>query len=73
MNGKLIGLAVSGNKVSDVQAAIENAEKAGVEAVWMTTGGARLDSVTTFAAAASWTQSIKFGTSIVPTFRATHW
>jgi len=68
MNGKLIGLAVSGSKVSDVQAAIENAEKAGVEAVWMTTGGARLDSVTTFAAAAVRTQSIKFGTSIVPTF-----
>ena len=68
MNGKLIGLAVGGNKVSDVQAAIENAEKAGVDAVWMTTGGARLDSVTTFAAAAGRTQSIKFGTSIVPTF-----
>ena len=34
----------------------------------MTTGGARLDSITTFAAAAGRTHSIKFGTSIVPTF-----
>ncbi len=68
MDGKLIGLAVGGNKVSDVQAAIEQAEKVGIQAAWMTTGGARLDSITTFAAAAGRTQRIKFGTSIVPTF-----
>lgn len=68
MNGKLIGLAVGGNKVADIQAAIEQAEKVGIQAAWMTTGGARLDSITTFAAAAARTQSIKFGTSIVPTF-----
>ena len=68
MDGKLIGLAVGGNKVADVQAAIEQAEKVGIQAAWMTTGGARLDSITTFAAAAGRTHSIKFGTSIVPTF-----
>jgi len=68
MDGKLIGLSVGGNKVADVQAAIEQAEKVGIQAAWMTTGGARLDSITTFAAAAGRTHSIKFGTSIVPTF-----
>ena len=68
MNGKLIGLAVGGNKVADIQAAIEQAEKVGIQAAWMTTGGARLDSITTFAAVPARTQSIKFGTSIVPTF-----
>ena len=52
MGENIIGLAVGGNKVVDVQAAIEQAEKAGVQAAWMTTGGARLDSITTFAAAA---------------------
>ena len=68
MDGKLIGVAVGGNKVADIQADIERAEKVGIQAAWMTTGGARLDSITTFAAAAGRTQSIKFGTSIVPTF-----
>ncbi|PKB66664.1 MAG: hypothetical protein BZY81_06625 [SAR202 cluster bacterium Io17-Chloro-G4] len=68
MDGKLIGLAVGGNKVADIQTAIEQAEKGGIQAAWMTTGGARLDSITTFAAAAGRTQSIKFGTSIVPTY-----
>ena len=68
MDGKLIGVAVAGSKISDIQTAIEDAEKAGVQAAWMTTGGARVDSITAFAAAASRTQRIRFGTSIVPTF-----
>ena len=42
MGENIIGLAVGGNKVVDVQAAIVQAEKAGVQAAWMTTGGARL-------------------------------
>ena len=63
-----IGVAVGGNKVQDIQATIQRAEELGVDAVWMTTGGARLDSITVFAAAATSTQRIKFGTSIVPTF-----
>ena len=68
MDGKLIGIAVGGSKVLEVQAAIEQAEKQGVQAAWMTTGGARLDSITTFAAAAGRTGSIKLGTSVVPTY-----
>lgn len=63
-----IGVAVGGNKVQDIQTTIQRTEQLGVDAVWMTTGGARLDSITVFAAAAGSTQRIKFGTSIVPTF-----
>ena len=63
-----IGVAVTGSTVQELQAAIEQAEQLGVHGVWMTTGGARLDSLTVFAAAAGNTQRIKFGTSIVPTF-----
>ena len=68
MDGKLIGVAVGASKVSEILSAIEDAEKAGVQAAWMTTGGARVDSITAFAAAAGRTERIKFGTSIVPTF-----
>ena len=60
-----IGFAVGGNKVQDIQVTIQRAEELGVDAAWMTTGGARLDSLTVFAAAAGSTQKIKFGTSIV--------
>ena len=68
MDGKTIGIAVGGGKVSDVLAAIKQAEQAGIQAVWATTGGARLDSITVFAASAGATTDIKFGTSIVPIF-----
>ena len=68
MEGKTIGLAIGGSKVADVQAAVRQAEQAGIDAVWMTTGGARLDSLTLFAAAAGGTTNIKFGTSIVPIY-----
>ena len=68
MNQRLIGVAVGGNKIDNVLAAIERAEELGIHAAWMTTGGARLDSITTFAVAAARTQQIKLGTSIVPIF-----
>ena len=63
-----IGLAVGGPTAQGVLADIERAEQKGIDAVWMTTGGARLDSMTVFAAAALRTERIKFGTSIVPTY-----
>ena len=68
MDGKTIGLAIGGGTVTDVQAAVNRAERLGIQAVWMTTGGARMDSITLFAAAAGGTSSIKFGTSIVPIY-----
>ena len=75
MDDKLIGIHLGGNygtergsKVKEIQTRIERAEELGIQAVWLTTGGAQLDSITTFAAVAQQTQSIKFGTSIVPTY-----
>ena len=74
MDEKLIGIAVRGSAgppnpdAKEVLTEIEQAERLGIQAAWMTTSGARLDSITTFAAAAGQTQSIKFGTSVVPTY-----
>src|SRR6266511_4064229 len=68
MRDKLIGVVVSGRTAKDVLGQIQQSEQAGITAVWMTTGGARLDSLTIFAAATGRTQHIKLGTAIVPTF-----
>ena len=68
MGDQLIGLHIKGTNVKEVQGDIERAEQLGIQAAWLTTGGAQLDSITTFAAAAGQTQKIKFGTSIVPTY-----
>ena len=68
MPHRLLGVAVRGDKTHEILALIEQAEHLGLHAVWMTTGGARLDSITIFAAAALRTQHLKLGTSIVPTF-----
>jgi alkanesulfonate monooxygenase SsuD/methylene tetrahydromethanopterin reductase-like flavin-dependent oxidoreductase (luciferase family) len=68
MSDKLIGVAVSGRTATDILGEIEQCEQAGIPAVWMTTGGARPDSLTVFAAAAGRTQQLKLGTAIVPTF-----
>jgi F420-dependent oxidoreductase-like protein len=68
MGDKLIGIHVRGTKVKEIQAAIEQAEEVGIHAAWMTTAGAQLDSITTFAAVAAQTRKIKLGTSIVPTY-----
>ena len=68
MPSRLLGVAIRGDKAPEVLTRIEQAEQLGLHAAWMTTGGARLDSMTIFAAAALRTQYIKLGTSIVPTF-----
>jgi F420-dependent oxidoreductase-like protein len=68
MSQKLIGVAVRGDDARELLDTIEQAERLGIHAAWMTTGGARLDSITVFAAAAQRTERIKLGTSIVPTF-----
>jgi alkanesulfonate monooxygenase SsuD/methylene tetrahydromethanopterin reductase-like flavin-dependent oxidoreductase (luciferase family) len=68
MPDKRIGVVVSGRTAADVLEQIEQHEQAGIPTVWMTTGGARPDSLTVFAAAAGRTRHIAFGTSIVPTF-----
>src|SRR5205823_1713568 len=68
MPSRLLGVAIRGDKAPEVLTRIEQAEQLGLHAAWMTTGGARLDSITLFAAAAVRTQRIQLGTSIVPTF-----
>ena len=68
MSPKRIGVAVSAADATSVMSNIENAEQAGLHATWLTTGGAGLDGLTLFAAAAARTKSVMFGTSIVPTF-----
>jgi F420-dependent oxidoreductase-like protein len=68
MADQRIGVAVSGRTAPDMLEQIDQYEQAGIPAVWMTTGGARPDSLTVFAAAAGRTQQIKLGTAIVPTF-----
>ena len=39
MDGRVIGLAVGGTKVNEVQQSIYKAEEYGIQAAWMTTGG----------------------------------
>ena len=68
MTDKLVGIAVGGPTIREIQAMILRAEELGIPAAWMTTGGARPDSITVFAATAALTQNIKLGTSIVPTY-----
>jgi F420-dependent oxidoreductase-like protein len=68
MSEKRVGIAVGGSKIAEIQSMILQAEELGIQAAWMTTGGARPDSMTCFAATAAATNSIKLGTSIVPTF-----
>jgi F420-dependent oxidoreductase-like protein len=68
MSEQRIGVAVRGDRANDILNMIARAEELGIQAAWMTTGGARLDSITIFAAAALRTQRIQLGTSIVPTF-----
>ena len=65
---KRIGLAISAPTPSEAVAQIERAEELGVDAAWLTTGGARPDGLTIFAAAAVKTSRILLGTSIVPTW-----
>lgn len=68
MSKKRIGVAISGSDSSAVLAGIDRAEDMGIHAAWLTTGGARLDSLTLFASAALRTSRIMLGTAIVPTF-----
>ena len=68
MDRKPIGIAIDGTRVAEIQTAIERAEQLGIQAAWLPTGGAQLDNITSFAAAAARTRSIKLGTSIVPIY-----
>lgn len=68
MSNAVIGVAVHEQRPTDTLAVIRRADELGVAAAWLTTGGIGPDGLTIFAVAASQTQQIKLGTSIVPTF-----
>ena len=68
MAEKRIGVAAMGGDVPTVVARIQDLEARGIEAAWLTSGGAGPDALTTFAAAAATTERILLGTSIIPTY-----
>ena len=68
INQKRVGLAISARDSVETVAMIQRAEELGVSAAWLTTGGARLDGLTLFAAASVRTKDILLGTSIIPTW-----
>ena len=63
-----IGLVVSGADTKAAVAAIVTAEAAGVQQIWMTQSTPAPDTLTTFAAAAVQTSTVRMGTAIVPTY-----
>ncbi|MBI4493860.1 MAG: LLM class flavin-dependent oxidoreductase [Chloroflexi bacterium] len=63
-----IGVQVVEETVPATIDAIVRAEALGIDAVWLTLGGVRPDSVAIFAAAAVRTSRVQLGTSIVPTY-----
>lgn len=68
MAEKRIGVAAMGGDSRAVVARIQRLEELGIEAAWLTSGGAGPDALTTFAAAAAVTDRILMGTSIIPTY-----
>ena len=63
-----LGVAAMGGNAMEVVSRIQNLEHRGIPAAWLTTGGAGLDGLTLFAAAAMNTKKILLGTCITPTW-----
>ena len=68
MTEQRIGVAAMGGDSNTVLARIQELERLDIPAAWLTTGGAGLDGITLFAAAATSTERILLGTSITPTY-----
>ena len=68
MPSKRIGIHAGAPNAEASLDLMRRAEAAGVQASWLTTGGTGLDALTLFSASAVQTDSILFGTSIVPTY-----
>ncbi|MBI4220736.1 MAG: LLM class flavin-dependent oxidoreductase [Chloroflexi bacterium] len=62
------GVSAAGGDASMVLSRIVELDRLGIQAAWLTTGGAGLDGLTVLAAAAARTEQIKLGTSIIPTW-----
>jgi F420-dependent oxidoreductase-like protein len=63
-----VGLVIEARDVPSAINKIREAEQAGVQQVWMTQSVGMLDTLTLFAAGATHTSQIRFGTSIVPIY-----
>ena len=63
-----IGVTAMGGDSKTIVARIQELERLGISAAWLTTGGAGLDGLTLFAAAAARTERILLGSSITPTW-----
>lgn len=63
-----VGLVIDGSNAARAVQSIKDAEAAGVRQIWMTQSPMLPDTLTTFAAAAAQTTSIRLGTAIIPTY-----
>lgn len=63
-----VGLVIEARDVDTAISKIHEAEQAGVRQVWMTQSVGMLDTLTLFAAAATHTRQVRFGTAIVPIY-----
>jgi F420-dependent oxidoreductase-like protein len=63
-----IGVVIQGPDPATAVNLIVEAERAGIGAVWMTTGAIQADALTLFAAAAVRTERIVMGSAIIPTW-----
>lgn len=63
-----IGVAAMGGDAVSVLARIKRLEQHNIKAAWLTTGGAGLDALSLFSAAAATTDRILLGTCITPTW-----
>src|SRR3990172_8846600 len=66
--GPTIGVHVAAPDADGLLTGIEEAERLGIPAAWLTTSGAGPDALTVLAAAAVRTERIRLGTAITPIF-----
>ena len=63
-----VGIALQPRDAASAVEAVVAAERAGIPAVWLTTGGTQADAITTIAAAAARTERVLLGSAIIPTW-----
>ena len=68
MSEKIVGIALPAPDARSVIDAVVEAERLGVKAAWLTSGGDAGDALTALAVAAAQTEQIKLGTSIMQTW-----
>ena len=71
MTEKNVGIVNVPGDARAIVDGIRELEKAGIPAVWLTTGAPGPDALTIFSAAAAITDTIKMGTAITPTWAST--